>query len=230
MPSITIKPEVTHSGKGRAFGSVKAAKEYANNYAFVSLTNVDTLKMFSELDAKDTRTVVTFTMDEIKALGYEGETPGSAAQRFNSVFATLRIPFKASVGASPEAKALGKITSNRSNTTKKGEAGTPIQSYKMDWVSVGRTGDHFDYKLYATTEAGKVSTKGENIGKAISHEDAPKGMVIALENWVADVGQDLPEELIEKIGLSEKITELAERDEQPEEEEEGTEEGTEEQQ
>ncbi len=202
MPKIET---IQSGGGGGGVGAKKDAEGFRNSYAVKALTDLKTLKMLADLPVFDANVKgkdegITFELDELMALGYAGDTPGAPMQFFDRILDTLGMPFI---------------------------AGT-IARGGVKKVKVIRYGDEFDASKYATTRAGRPSYKVEMVdGKEVKvqdglvdHEDSPEGLVVCLEEWLGEVAQDelFTPELIEKLGLTKKMTELDLLEEEAEEE------------
>ena len=122
---------------GGGGGVTKDASAYANNYAIVVVTDPENLKVLSELDVPtkgaETLKRIFLTMEDLKELGYPGDTPGGGTYMFNRVFDTLEMPY------------IGQPV-----TSKVGKSGIKITRYA----------DKFDSSKYATTRTGDIGKNG----------------------------------------------------------------------
>lgn len=201
MPSIEIE---TVTGRGGG-GGAKGAEGFKSSYAMKAIFDRETLKMLAEMGiyTPENRQRVVFSMEELKVLGYTGLTTGGPMQYFNRILNTMKVPF---------------------------EAGTvDVEGVKK--VKIIRYGNEYDFKRYSTTEAGKPAYRTEVVdGKEVTtqvgivdHEDAPPGLVQAIEEQLAEIAEDeLMQDIILKLGLDKKMAELNLIDVQEEEEVEET--------
>lgn len=196
MPKIE---EIQTGGAGGGAGAKKSAEDYRGSYVYKAITDRDTLKMLANLPVftPSSKQGVTFSMEELAALGFTGDTLGAVMQAMNRCFDTIEIPYSAG-------------TINRGGVQK---------------VKVIRYGNEFDFTKYATTRSGRPAKDKEgNVTGIVDHEDSPPGLVAALHEWLAEIAEDeLMQDVILNLGLDRKMSELNLIDVQEEEEVEETE-------
>jgi len=132
----------------------------------------------------------------------EADSTGSAGHAFNSEFAAMRIPFRATPFSSKDATKKSTVDDD----------GNEVEGAKQtDSIKIHRTGTEFDPKMYAVPGGegsiyedfgGKVSTKGKNKGNVLVHEKFTLGQSLRADNWLAEVAAEkIDAEILKKIGI-----------------------------